>query len=191
MAQATELSDQERQDLAAKLDMKVIDARSLGFGIRGQQYGKSAVVAQVPQSLDGADVSVCGVKGFMIDEHREFQTENGSTIVIPCAVVAMLEMTDAPVHVHAATQEQYIVLEGNGKMVLGEGGSERIFRVGPGSIVFLPPGEPHGIVSVGGKPIKAVLIFTPGLAPKSHPQFRDEKIIHERTSERLKQLTSA
>jgi quercetin dioxygenase-like cupin family protein len=74
-------------------------------------------------------------------------------------------------------------------MVLGQGESERIVPVKEGSVILLPPGQAHGVVSDDPEtPVKALLTFSPGLAPVSQPEFRDEAILHARTSERIEEL---
>jgi mannose-6-phosphate isomerase-like protein (cupin superfamily) len=91
--------------------------------------------------------------------------------------------------VHANTIEHYIVLSGTGKFILGAGADERIVDVQHGTVVTLPPGQPHGIVSDDPSvPIRALLIFTPGLAPKEEPEFRDEEVIYLRASDRLRAI---
>jgi len=73
--------------------------------------------------------------------------------------------------------------------ILGSGEEEHVVDVQQGSVILLPAGQPHGIVSDDPDvPIRALLTFTPGLAPKDKPEFRDEKIIHLRTSDRLREL---
>ena len=90
-------------------------------------------------------------------------------------------MTDASIHLHASTLEYYVILAGSGKMVLGQGESERVVPFREGSVILLPPGQAHGIVSDDpAKPIQALLTFTPGLAPVSQPDYRDEQILHAR-----------
>ena len=37
-------------------------------------------------------------------------------------------------------------------------------------------------------PIRAMLTFTPGLAPAEEPEFRDEEVVHMRASERLREI---
>ena len=98
-------------------------------------------------------------------------------------------MTDSPVHVHASTLEYYIVLSGSGKFILGAGPNERIVNVQQGSVVLLPPSQPHGVVSDDPNvPVRALLTFTPGIAPKEEREFRDEKVIHSRASDRLREI---
>ncbi len=178
-----QLNAAEQGLLSAMLKAQHVPAASQGFAIRGQNLEAGPVMAHIPGTMIGAELSVCGLKGFMIDEYRQFTAADGSTITIPCAAVAVLEMVDSPVHVHAATQEVYVILEGIGWMVLGQGESERMVEVGPGSVILLPAKQQHGIYSKGG--VKALLTFTPGLAPKDQPDYRDEGIVYPSTKKRL------
>ncbi len=186
----TELTDDERAALAEQLDSRSLRAVHLGFAPRGDDtIADECLVVDIPGTPAG-EVSVCGAKDFLIDEFRQFTDANGQTVDVRCAGAAVLEMTDAPVHVHACTLEYYIVQAGTGRMILGNEPNERVVEVQEGSIIVLPPGQAHGIVSDDpAVPIKALLIFTPGLAPKDQPEFRDEKILFARTSERLRQLS--
>jgi mannose-6-phosphate isomerase-like protein (cupin superfamily) len=184
-----ELTDPQRAALSASMHARALDARQVGFALRGNDaVTDRCLVAEIPGTPAG-ELSCCGTKDFLIDEIREFTDADGQPVQVRCASSAVLEMTDAPVHVHAATLEYYIILSGSGKMVLGQGDSERIVSVKEGSVVLLPPGQPHGIASDNPVvPIKALLTFSPGLAPVSQPDFRDEAIVHARTSERIKEL---
>ncbi len=156
----------------------------MGFKVRGQEP-QEAPLAMIPQSLANADVSVCGVKGFMIDETREFINAEGQPEVVDCASIAALEITDSPVHVHGVTHEVYTILKGTGKMILGN----KVVDVQEGNVITLPPGVEHGLVSDDPAiPVKVLLSFKPGLAPKTKPEFRDEAIIAERTSEQVRLL---
>ncbi len=168
------------------LDIKFLKdrSRSLGFCVRGQDPADGAVLAQIPDSLADAAQSVCGVKGFMVDEIREFDVENSDPVRVACAAVAALEIIDSPVHMHGETQETYTVLRGRGKMVL----DDRVVAVSENSVVVLPPGVAHGLASDSDEPLKVLMTFSPGLAPKEQPDFRDEKIIHASSRERIKEL---
>ncbi len=186
----TELSDTERVALGQQLEARCLSAVHLGFAPREcEQITDECILIDIPGTPAG-EVSVCGAKGFLIDQFRQFTNADGQAVDVRCAAAAVLEMTDAPVHVHASTLEYYIVQAGKGKMILGNEPNERVVDVQEGSILMLPPGQAHGIVSDDPDvPIKALLIFTPGLAPKDQPEFRDEKIVYARTSERLKQIS--
>ena len=186
----TELSDQQRADLASQLDARSLASVYLGFAQRGKDaIADQCLVVDIPGTPAGK-VSVCGAKDFLIDEVRRFTGADGTEVDVRCASTAFLEMTDSPIHVHAQTLEYYIVQAGKGKMILGNEPNEKIVEVQEGSVIVLPPGQAHGIVSDDPSvPIKALLIFTPGLAPIDQPEFRDEKILFARTSQRLRQIT--
>lgn len=185
-----ELTDAERASLSQELDARDRMAKSIGFALRGTEEAKrNCVVADIPDTPSG-EMSVCGAKDFLIDEVREFLDNDGEPVQIRCAAAAVLEMTDAPIHVHGGTVEYYIVLAGSGKMVLGNTPAEEVVPVQEGSVILLPPGQAHGIVSDDPDvPVKALLTFFPGMAPKNQPAYRDEKIIHPRTSTRLMELS--
>ena len=184
-----ELSDAEREELKRTLRAQAIDAKHLGYLLADSNSPTTECIAANMAGVSTGEVSVCGAKTILIEELRQFETANGKTKAVQCAAAAELVMTDSPIHVHASTLEYYIVLSGQGKFILGSDDNERIVDVQQGSVVLLPPGQPHGIVSDDPDvPIRALLTFTPGLAPKDEPEFRDEKVIHARTSDRLREI---
>jgi mannose-6-phosphate isomerase-like protein (cupin superfamily) len=168
---------------------KLLTARSFGYGLRGQDgFGQNAVVARIPQSLADAELSVCGVKGFMADELREFNLPGRGTKKIRCATIAVLEITDSPVHIHSLTLEVYAILSGEGQMVL----DDRVINIKVGDVILLPPGVQHGVMSHSFHiPVKVLMTFTPGLAPKTELEHRDEQIVADLTSQRIRELTEA
>ena len=184
-----ELTDQQRSDLAKKVRAQVLEANRIGFVQGGSdQISQECLKVVLPATADG-EVSCCGAKVVLIDEVREFTDAEGNPVQIRCSSSAVLEMTDAPIHLHAGTLEYYVVLAGKGRMVLGTGENERVEKVEEGSVVLIQPGQAHGIASDDPNvPIRALLTFTPGLAPVSEPDFRDEEIIRARTSDRLREL---
>ena len=184
-----ELSDSQREALKQTMQTRVSDAKHLGYFLAGTDTPTElCLVAEMLEVATG-EVSVCGAKTVLIEELRQFESEQGQSREVRCAAAAVLEMTDSPVHVHASTLEYYIVLSGSGKFILGAGPNERIVNVQQGSVVLLPPGQPHGIVSDDTNvPVRALLTFTPGIAPKEEREFRDEKVIHSRASDRLREI---
>ena len=52
-----------------------------------------------------------------------------------------------PRHTNAVEHEQY-VLEGQGRITIGE----VVHEVGPGDVVYIPAGTPHGYRNVGERP---------------------------------------
>lgn len=182
-----QLTDAERVALRKELGgTKCLTAVSLGYGLRGQDnFGGEAVIAQLPESLADANISVCGAKGFLVDEMRSFKTAEGGTEAIRCAVVAALEIVDSPVHVHSMTLEVYLILAGEGLMIL----NDRVINVNPGKLIVIPPGVHHGLVSnFPDNPVKVLLTSSPGLAPKDFPSHRDEQIIADKTSIAISKL---
>ena len=153
-----------------KLKMSEISSRTIGHCHRGGEVDSQAVVASIPADLQGHGVSFCGVKGFMIDQVREFSRPESEPVAIACAMVATLEITDSPVHVHSETTEIYTVLQGEGQMVLGD----EVAHVNEGMVVVIPPGIQHGLMSTTGTPVKVLMTFSPGLAPKESEAYRDE-----------------
>ena len=145
-------------------------------------------MAQTPASLTGAELSVCGTKDFMTDERRIFTRPDGTSEEVDCAHIANLDIVDSPVHVHGVTYEIYQVLSGTGKMVL----DKEVVPVKKGTVISLPPGVEHGLVSDDPNvPVNVLLTFIPGLAPKTKPEFRDEAIITERASVHIERMGAA
>lgn len=63
-----------------------------------------------------------------------------------------------PLHVHRLEDEAMYLLEGELEVQCGD----RVFRVGPGDLVFLPRGVPNRYVNCGSEPAKFVYITSPG-----------------------------
>jgi len=153
-----------------KARMSKISSRTIGYCRRGGTAGSHPVTAAIPTDLSNEKVSFCGVKGFMIDEVREFTRSGSAPETIACAMVAVLEITDSPVHVHSETTETYTILNGEGQMVLGD----KVIDVSEGMVVAIPPGNQHGLASSTEAPVKVLMTFSPGLAPKEYADYRDE-----------------
>lgn len=154
---------------------------------RGGHPGGGAVVVAVPAQFSAAHASVCGLKEFLIDERRRFRRENGEEVVIDCAKVALVDIQDSPVHEHSHTLEIYHILEGRGAMVLGP----TVIDVGPGDLILLPPGTPHGLHSrARGQSMRVLITFSPGMAPVEHWEFRDERILHASSAARARDLST-
>ena len=155
------------------------------FVLRGQSFQKGAVVSQIPENLNEEKLSVCGIKGFMVDELREFETETGESVQVNCAAVAALEINNSPVHVHATTTEIYVILQGSGKMFLGD----KVVDVKKDNVIVIPPGTPHGLMSNNpNEAIKVLMTFSPGMAPIEHEAFRDETILCPSTSQKINEI---
>lgn len=159
----------------------IATSTSLGFLPRGDDAPHGAVAVTIPGQGDqlDAETSVCGLKAFLVDERRRFSLPDGSQRVVDCAKVAALDITDSPVHVHGETVETYHILSGTGRMLLGD----RVVPVRPGSLMVIPPGVRHGLVSDNVEtPIRVVMTFSPGLAPIDAAEVRDEQILADAAS---------
>jgi quercetin dioxygenase-like cupin family protein len=62
-----------------------------------------------------------------------------------------------PLHVHAAEDESWYVLEGDLRFRLGT----QIAAAPAGSFVFVPRGTPHCFQNVGAQPARILVLFTP------------------------------
>ena len=58
-------------------------------------------------------------------------------------------------HVHAGDSEIYYILSGKGEY--SDNGA--ITTVGPGDVTFCPPGEGHGILSIGDEPLELIALI--------------------------------
>jgi mannose-6-phosphate isomerase-like protein (cupin superfamily) len=63
-----------------------------------------------------------------------------------------------PPHVHEVSDETFIVLEGEMDVFCGD----QAWRAGPGSMVYLPSGRPHGFRVGDGGPVRAIIVLNPG-----------------------------
>jgi mannose-6-phosphate isomerase-like protein (cupin superfamily) len=61
-------------------------------------------------------------------------------------------------HYHPQTEEIYYVLEGAGRMRIGE----EVRDVGPGDAIAIPPGQVHQIVNTGQTVLKFLCCCAPG-----------------------------
>jgi quercetin dioxygenase-like cupin family protein len=63
-----------------------------------------------------------------------------------------------PPHFHEASDEAFLVLDGEFEGFCGDQG----WRAGPGSLVFLPHGIPHGFSASGVGPGRLIVVLSPG-----------------------------
>ncbi len=76
----------------------------------------------------------------------------------------------APGHVHDSEEEAIYILEGSGRMHVGD----RVEEVRPGTAVYVPPGVEHSVENTGAKPIKLVYAFSPPAAIGAYPDVAHE-----------------
>jgi mannose-6-phosphate isomerase-like protein (cupin superfamily) len=63
-----------------------------------------------------------------------------------------------PPHIHQASDEAFLVMDGELDGFCGE----QAWRAGPGSLVYLPHGIPHGFTVSGTGPGRIIVVVTPG-----------------------------
>ncbi len=63
-----------------------------------------------------------------------------------------------PPHIHQASDEAFLVLDGEFEGFCGD----QAWRAGPGSLVYLPHGIPHGFAVSAGGPGRIIVVVSPG-----------------------------
>lgn len=61
-------------------------------------------------------------------------------------------------HYHSQTEEIYYILQGSGRMRVGQSSRD----VGPGDAIAIPPGEPHQITNTGAATLLFLCCCAPG-----------------------------
>lgn len=64
---------------------------------------------------------------------------------------------EVKLHKHLNHSEHVIVLEGEGKMLLGD----KEILIKQGDVVFIPKNTPHGVITTSQRPLKVVSIQSP------------------------------
>jgi quercetin dioxygenase-like cupin family protein len=62
-----------------------------------------------------------------------------------------------PPHEHAGADKVYIVMEGEGRFMVGE----EIYEAGPGHVVWAPAGVPHGVENAGQARLTLLVAIAP------------------------------
>jgi mannose-6-phosphate isomerase-like protein (cupin superfamily) len=106
-------------------------------------------VIHVPD-MNGDALGLASGTGF---RSKTFVTADGATIAI--------QDGNVPKHMHPNTNEIQYILEGTGTIWLGD----KEVKVGPGDLVIIPKGTPHGGTKPEGRTLKAIAIKTPPQAP--------------------------
>ena len=72
-----------------------------------------------------------------------------------CELEPNIETTTTGIHSHKYRESAYIVLEGNATIHLN--GNE--YQLNPNTVVFMPPGDMHGIVRTGKNGVKFIIAW--------------------------------
>ncbi len=73
-------------------------------------------------------------------------------------------------HAHDSEAQVLYILEGSAEITLGPDPSR---QCGPGTVVRIPAGLDHHVISLGPEPLKMVIIYSPPLPP------RDDVVLEE------------
>jgi len=68
-------------------------------------------------------------------------------------------------HRLAGTAERYVILEGEGRVELGDPAAPLAETIGPGGVVFIPPGTPQRITCTGTSDLVFLALCTPRFTP--------------------------
>jgi mannose-6-phosphate isomerase-like protein (cupin superfamily) len=76
--------------------------------------------------------------------------------------------SEQPHHTHPESEQVYVIVKGRGLMMVGDEEQE----VGPGMLVFIPPGTPHAIRNTGSDQ----LLYVSAAAPPWDPPPSDSPL---------------
>ena len=136
--------------------LSIAAAFAAGCGVTHLLRPAIAADAIMPQIIHTGDLSgdtlgPANAPGGM--HSKMFVKADGATISIQDGNVGK--------HMHPNTNEIQYILEGTGTIWLGD----KEVKVGPGDLVIIPKGTPHGGTKPKGRDIRAIAIKTPPQAP--------------------------
>jgi quercetin dioxygenase-like cupin family protein len=116
---------------------------------------------RVVRGTEGAEVSPWTVKTAGSDNDDRFDFMVGTIDYL----------TGPPLHVHAAQDDTFYVLEG----VLTVQSGDEVIELVPGDFVSVPPGVPHTFDNLhpDQPPVRAINIMTPGGYAKAIDEFNE------------------
>lgn len=84
----------------------------------------------------------------------------GISVLYPGRVGREYFMTKGHYHARRETAEVYYGLDGQGRLVLQSGdGRSHVDELGPGTVIYVPPGWAHRSVNVGARPLVFLYAF--------------------------------
>jgi quercetin dioxygenase-like cupin family protein len=86
-----------------------------------------------------------------------FKVRGDNAAGASCLEFAAAPGCDTGMHVHTKLEETFYVLDGEFELRAGE----QVRRVSSGSVMFVPPGVPHGFSNPTDKPATLLLIMSP------------------------------
>ena len=93
------------------------------------------------------------------------------TVIHPGVVGKEYYMTKG--HIHGANNpEFYILLEGNGKLLIQSRSEVKVITLKKGKITLIPKGYAHRLVNVGRKKLKVLTIYSENSRPNYNVKFK-------------------
>jgi len=74
-----------------------------------------------------------------------------------------------PAHAHPYGEETVYIVEGTGKVLIGD----EVGEIGPGSIMLFPQGVPHMLFNTGTGVLKGICFYAPAPEAISYEYFTD------------------
>ena len=65
--------------------------------------------------------------------------------------------SEQPLHSHPVSEQVYVIVRGRGRMTVGD----EVRELGPGTLVFIPPGNRHAVRNIGDEPLVFVSATSP------------------------------
>ena len=90
------------------------------------------------------------------EEYENITAQKLNTDSNATSIVIWIKKEVKP-HYHATHSEHVYILEGMGKMLLGE----KIFDIKPGDLIFIPQGRVHALRVTSAQPVKVLSIQSP------------------------------
>jgi quercetin dioxygenase-like cupin family protein len=110
--------------------------------------------------MSGRQVMLTGGEGDSVSlrgTEVTFKVRGGNAAGASCLEFAAAPGFDTGMHVHTKLEETFYVLDGEFELRAGE----EVRRMLPGSVMFVPPGVPHGFSNPTDKPATLLLIMSP------------------------------
>ena len=86
-----------------------------------------------------------------------------------CIVEVEPHVRALPAHSHPNGEETVYIIEGNGKVLIGD----EVGEVHPGTLILFPQGVPHMLYNTGSEPLKGVCFYAPSPEAISYEYFED------------------
>lgn len=118
--------------------------------------------------------STTTTKTYRFPTHTNLLVMDRSDATTSESFITVMEPGEAPpLHKHDDTEQVFYVLEGRGRLEIGEGAEDQ-GELEPGDLVRIPPGTWHRVPCLGDQPLRYLVIDCfPGGRPIEEPTWDD------------------